>query len=174
MFARPLRWLPVLLVLLFAGPEDAFAHGAGWQLVDSNTTVRYRFGYTDGSPMAFAEIVITAPDGKIWQKARTDRTGHFAFAVDPASETDGPAGKWHLKVADGMGHIVQLSHQPDSAPNPEQTEHASSNAMQGTSALFDLPLWADILFGLSLLANLFGGLLIWRQHAWKKLSMHEQ
>lgn len=174
MFARPARWLPVLLVLLFAGPEAALAHGAGWQITNSETTVRYRFGYTDGSPMAFAEIVVTSPDGKIWQKARTDRRGHFAFATDPEAMADDAANKWQIKVSDGMGHVVQLSHPPENTAISATAKHAFPNAMKGTPALFDLPLWADILFGLSLLANLYGGLLVWRHRARKKLSMQEQ
>ncbi|MEQ9344808.1 MAG: carboxypeptidase-like regulatory domain-containing protein [Thalassospira sp.] len=172
MLPHPVHWLPVLLVLLFAGPEGALAHGAGWQIMENDDTVSYRFGYTDGSPMAFAEVVVTGPDGKIWQKARTDRTGHFAFAAAPTILGDNPTNTWRIKVADGMGHVVQLSYQPDMAQEPDQS--ASQGAMKGTAALFDLPLWADILFGFSLLANLFGGLLIWRHHADTKQSMHEQ
>ena len=171
MVVPPILWLPVLLVLLFAGPEGALAHGAGWQVMENDDTVRYRFGYTDGSPMAFAEIVVTGPDGKIWQKARTDRTGHFAFAADRVTQGDIPANTWQIKVADGMGHVVHLSYQPDMRA-PEQ--HTAQEAVKGTAALFDLPLWADILFGFSLLANLFGGLLVWQHHADKKMSVHEQ
>lgn len=177
MFAKSARWLPVLLVLLFAGPEDAHAHGAGWQLTNSDNTVRYRFGYTDGTPMAFAEVVVISPDGKTWQKARTDRTGHFAFAPDIANAgptANDPAGKWQIKVSDGMGHVVQLSHQAEGATPPATAGQEPGDAIKGTPALFDLPLWADILFGLSLLANLYGGLLIWRHRALKKQSVQEQ
>lgn len=154
-------WLFVMLVLPFGGPAPALAHGAGWQIDSSAKTILYRFGYTDGSAMAFAEVVVTSPDGKTWQKARTDRTGHFAFGLPPQS-ADQIDQEWQIKVADGMGHIVQLSYVPtakDDAPPHTQT------GLSGTADLIDLPLWLEILFGFSFLANLFGGLFLWRKRA---------
>jgi nickel transport protein len=73
-----------------------------------------------------------------------------------------------------MGHVVQLSHQAEGATPPATAGQEPSDAIKGTPALFDLPLWADILFGLSLLANLYGGLLTWRHRTLKKQSVQEQ
>ncbi|WP_209437395.1 hypothetical protein [Thalassospira tepidiphila] len=165
--------LLVLMALLIAGPlavpAPAHAHGAGWQIEDSADTKTYGFRYTDGSPMAFAEVVVTTKDGKVWQKARTDRIGQFSLGLGGTSPQDAPS-ELHIKVADGMGHVVQLTYQPtDTAnatvtPGGEQTAAASSaTAIQGTPALFDLPIWASILFGCSILANLFGGLMLWQR-----------
>ncbi|WP_417825630.1 carboxypeptidase-like regulatory domain-containing protein [Thalassospira povalilytica] len=159
--------LVALSVLILSEPTDARAHGAGWQAVGNENTVRYRFGYTDGSPMGFAEVIVTAPDGNIWQKARTDRSGHFAFALDqPGGDITQPQN-WHIRVGDGMGHVVQLTHQskPDITSDPptptDQTVPVANTKMRGTAAIFDLPVWAGMLFGLSVLANLYGGLLLW-------------
>ncbi|WP_338178503.1 hypothetical protein [Thalassospira tepidiphila] len=167
-------YLSVLVALLIAGPlavpAPAHAHGAGWQVEDSANTKTYGFRYTDGSPMAFAEVVVTTKDGKVWQKARTDRIGQFSLGLGSTPTPDAPS-ELHIKVADGMGHVVQLTYQPTDTTaatvtlGSEQTAAASSSAtaIQGTPALFDLPLWASILFGCSILANLFGGLLLWQR-----------
>ena len=152
--------------LLFAGSSTTHAHGAGWQITDDANTASYRFGYTDGTPMAFAEVIVTGPNGATWQKARTDRTGHFAFGVDARDmdESTGDVGSkgWLIKVSDGMGHSVHLTHHIADASNTDtakpQEQHA---ALRGTPALFDMPVWADALFGISLLVNLFGGLFLW-------------
>jgi nickel transport protein len=163
----------VLMALLIAGPlatsTSAHAHGAGWQVEDSAQTKTYGFRYTDGSPMAFAEVVVTTKDGKVWQKARTDRIGQFSLGLGNTSTQDVPS-ELHLKVADGMGHVVQLTYQPTDAtavPAGGQTAAGASamtaTTIRGTPALFDLPLWASILFGCSILANLFGGLLLWQR-----------
>lgn len=165
--------LSVLMALLIAGPlatsAPAFAHGAGWQIEDTGNTKTYRFGYTDGSPMAFAEVVVTTKDGKVWQKARTDRIGQFSLGLGGTPVPDAPS-ELHIKVADGMGHVVQLTYQPTDTtadtvtPGGGQTTAVSSaTAIKGTPALFDLPIWASILFGCSILANLFGGLLLWQR-----------
>lgn len=165
--------LSVLVALLIAGPlavpAPAHAHGAGWQIEDSANTKTYGFRYTDGSPMAFAEVVVTTKDGKVWQKARTDRIGQFSLGLGSTPAPDAPS-ELHIKVADGMGHVVQLTYQPTDTtatrvtPAGEQTAAASSaTAIQGTPALFDLPIWASILFGCSILANLFGGLMLWQR-----------
>lgn len=161
----------VLMALAFAGPSTAHAHGAGWQVIDNSHTNQYRFGYTDGTAMAFAEVVVTGPNGKTWQKGRTDRTGNFAFGVDRDSLTKSMADKlsngWKIHVADGMGHVVNLTyHLPsiDKNGTTDETTTApteSHASLQGTSALLDLPIWAGALFGMSLLVNLFGGMFLW-------------
>ncbi|NIY76817.1 hypothetical protein HED22_14280 [Thalassospira sp. HF15] len=160
--------LSVLMALLFAGPlvapAPANAHGAGWQVEDTGNTKTYRFGYTDGSPMAFAEVVVTTKDGKVWQKARTDRVGQFSIGLGNLPALKDPKPDLDIKVADGMGHVVQLTYQPNSAAGGQQgSATPSPTTMQGTPALLDLPIWASILFGCSLLLNLFGGLLIWQR-----------
>ncbi|MBP3127918.1 hypothetical protein [Thalassospira sp. ER-Se-21-Dark] len=166
-------YLSVLVALLIAGPlavpVPAHAHGAGWQVEDSANTKTYGFRYTDGSPMAFAEVVVTTKDGKVWQKARTDRIGQFSLGLGSTSPQDAPR-ELHIKVADGMGHVVQLTYQltnttavPAAAQKAAGTSATSATTIQGTPALFDLPLWASILFGCSILANLFGGLMLWQR-----------
>jgi nickel transport protein len=160
--------LLVLMALLIAGPlaapAPAHAHGAGWQVEDTANTKTYRFGYTDGSPMAFAEVVVTTQDGKVWQKARTDRLGQFSIGLGNLPTLPDPKPDLDIKVADGMGHVVHLTYQPNSpAGGRRNTATLSPTAIQGTPALFDLPIWASILFGCSILANLFGGLLLWQR-----------
>ncbi len=165
------------LALLLAGPLPAFAHGAGWQIDQSQSATVYQFGYTDGTAMMFAEVTITGPDGKVWQKGRTDRAGRFALAT-PSQPRDGQTGShWKILVSDGMGHQVTVTHSSDmtdtpntidASPTPEQ----ATPGLRGTGALLDLPLWAAILFGISLIANL-AFIPIWFRQRQKQRSMQE-
>ena len=168
------------LALLLAGPLPAFAHGAGWQIDQSQSATVYQFGYTDGTAMMFAEVTITGPDGKTWQKGRTDRTGRFAIATPPlpslsSSPRDGETGShWKILVSDGMGHQVILTHSPDTADtiDASKSSEPAAPSLRGTGALLDLPLWAAILFGISLIANL-AFIPIWFRQRQKQRSMQE-
>ncbi|MFC4235304.1 hypothetical protein ACFOY8_08700 [Thalassospira xianhensis] len=141
-------------ILLYAGSFPAIAHGAGWQIDQNRTATIYQFGYTDGKPMIFAEAMVTSPDGKTWQKGRTDRDGRLAVAVPSLRPEDDTDAHWKIMVSDGMGHQVVLIHSPEKTPPPGTQSSAPTPGLQGNSALLDLPVWAAILFGFSLIANL--------------------
>ncbi|WP_404425386.1 hypothetical protein [Thalassospira australica] len=169
-----LRSTNLALALLLAGPLPALAHGAGWQIDQSQSATVYQFGYTDGTAMMFAEVTITGPDGNIWQKGRTDRAGHFAVAT-PSLSRDGETGAhWRIMVSDGMGHQVILTHSPDT---PDMTgvskpPEPATPGLRGTGALVNLPIWVSILFGISLIANL-AFIPVWLRRRQKHRSMQE-
>jgi len=98
-----LGWVVVALVVGVGVlvPAAAVAHGTTYDLLDSAATVTARFGYDDGEPMMYAEVMVFRPgDDEIeYQNGRTDRLGHFAFSPDTA-------GAWRVEVSDGMGHKV--------------------------------------------------------------------
>lgn len=58
--------------------------------------------YSDGEPMSWSEVRISAPDSDIeFQNGRTDRNGRFMFLPDGE-------GVWEVVVQDGMGHRLAL------------------------------------------------------------------
>ncbi len=88
------------IILLFAALPAA-AHGVETRIMDEGAaTVEFRF--TDGAPLAFAEALVTAPDGSSEPAAtgRTDRNGRFSFYPDQA-------GQWRVEVHDEGGHVAR-------------------------------------------------------------------
>lgn len=140
--ARLLRLTPLLVCLggIFSAAADtAHAHGVAHQPLATQATAM-RFVYSDGQPAAFAGIEVFAPGSETpYQSARADAQGGFAFI--PAS-----AGTWRVVMNDGMGHRTEvdlpLQHPTDSAP-PHTTTPAKASPQ------------ANLILGLSLLANLF-------------------
>lgn len=96
-----LATLAVAAAALYA--SAAAAHTVGWSVDTETDATVLRFGYSDGEPMAFAEVTVTAPDGRVWQKARADREGRFAVAM-PSDAAEGAA--WQVAALDAEGHSV--------------------------------------------------------------------
>jgi nickel transport protein len=74
----------------------------------------------------------------------TDRNGVFCFAPDEQ-------GEWRVEMEDGMGHKGSIT--VNAAAIPEAAPGVEAGAGTGGRA----PLVFNILLGLSLLANIFGG-----------------
>lgn len=130
--------------------SPAFGHGVGWVREGNDGVVALRFVYSDGEPMMFADVTVTDPAGKVFQKARADREGRFAFV--PSTN-----GEWRAKADDGTGHALEALVTVESgakAPAAGDPVH--------TAAVVALPRSIAMLLGLSLIANLFGGLFLWR------------
>ncbi|MFP4086511.1 MAG: hypothetical protein ACLFUL_06930 [Desulfobacteraceae bacterium] len=146
-------WIRSLLLLSvfglgpFYGPPDAGAHGTDWRLVEGASVTAVAFHYSDGEPMAYAEILVFSPqDPKVeHQNGRTDKYGKFAFCPDMA-------GTWRITANDGMGHLceatVEVAREEASgkAGRPRQ-ETAVAPAVEGTRTL-------KVIAGLSLIGNL--------------------
>lgn len=73
------------------------------------------------------------------------------------------SGKWLVKVNDGMGHTVRAETMIDGGPDP--SEIAKGSAGNNSNAIEETPKWIRILFGLSILLNLFLGLYIWKSRS---------
>lgn len=108
-----------------------------------------RFVYSDGQPAAFAGVEVFAPGNEApYQSARADAQGNFAFI--PTS-----AGTWRVVMNDGMGHRaeVDLAHQQtsDTASPPSDAKPTKASSQH------------SVLLGLSLLANLFMAIALFRK-----------
>ena len=139
-----MRVLTLLLTILCLGPSGAAdAHGV-FASVETETAQALRFGYSDGTPMSYAETLVfgpgDAPDAE-FANGRTDIRGRFAFVPDRP-------GPWRVVASDGMGHraetTIQVAESMDRAAAPPAQTAAVSGGTGGKAA-----------FGLSLLANLF-------------------
>lgn len=89
----------------------AVAHSVGWSIASDAQAVVVQFNYGGSDPMAFAEVTVTAPDGRVFQKGRADRNGHFAFVVPADAQTD---AIWTIGVRDEEGHAIQAQVTPAS------------------------------------------------------------
>ena len=92
------RQAQVIAVLAFlATPLSALAHGAQCAVAQDGTVVTAT--YSDGTPMAFCDAAVFAPDDaeQPYQTGSTDRNGCFAFRPDTN-------GTWKVTIDDGMGH----------------------------------------------------------------------
>ncbi len=136
-----------IVLTLLAGfaafcPTAGYAHGTVYQVLDTAATITAEFGYTDGQPMPFAEVLIFSPqDTEVeHQNGRTDRHGRFAFRPDVP-------GTWRVKVDDGTGHRVdaRIEVAADLTTATPLDRHAHHHGS----------VWLKTVAGLSLLANLF-------------------
>jgi|GEM_PF-733425 hypothetical protein len=97
--AVPVR--AVLGMIFLLGALPAAAHGVETRiLAQGAATVEFRFA--DGTPMAFAEALVTAPGAPDEPAAagRTDRNGRFSFFPDRD-------GDWQVEVHDEGGHLAR-------------------------------------------------------------------
>ena len=138
------------LLLLF--PRTGSCHGTGFQLLLEEQTVCARFYYSGGAPMAFAEIFVFAPGEELieFQNGRTDGQGVFAFCPRQS-------GEWRMEVNDGRGHKVSaLVDVQDVLKKENATEPIVAVAIHGHDTTS--PGWKEVVLGLSLMMNLWGGL----------------
>jgi len=156
-----------LAVLLTRRPGSAAAHGVGSREIDPGVTKAMVFLYADGEPMAFAQVQVTAPDGAVYQSARTDGQGGFAFLPSGS-------GVWRVAASDGQGHraerrIVLAAATAAPATGGMTADAPASGTGQGVAPLASAPAsglgpgWQDVVLGLSLLGNLSLGLTCWRR-----------
>lgn len=102
--------------------------------------------------MAFAEIFVFAPGEEQieFQNGRTDGQGIFAFCPHQS-------GEWRMEVNDGRGHKVNaLVDVRDVLKKENTSETMVAVAIHGHGG--DSPGWKEVVLGLSLLMNLWGGL----------------
>lgn len=155
----------ILGLSLFSGPPNADAHGTDYSIVEAATLMAVAFYYSDGEPMAYAEVLVFSPkDPKVeHQNGRTDKHGNFAFCPDMP-------GAWRIIANDGMGHrcgaTVEVS--PESLTGKSDAPQGAremAHPVQGPSPL-------KIIAGLSLILNLaFAAyFLLQRSHAAKRRS----
>jgi nickel transport protein len=144
--------LPFVSLLGLVLPAQVFGHGVEvYDLSGEDRPVRtVYFKYSTGEPVSFARIKIFPPStaGKNVEAlvSITDRNGIFCFVPDEE-------GEWRVDMEDGMGHkgsitVGGLSGADGTADSPPAPVKGAGGRP---------PLIFNILLGLSLLANIFGG-----------------
>lgn len=145
----------MLIFLFLLLPAQAQAHA----LLAKNILVRHdvavmEFIYSGDEPAGFSLVKIFSPNNATveFQNGRTDARGRFAFSPDTA-------GTWTAIVTDGMGHKV--SHELE-IPEAE----ASGKTLAPERKEASMPL--RIALGISIIANIFMGLRLWRPNLSRK------
>jgi nickel transport protein len=90
-----------LLTLVLVPAPHATAHTAGGRILSGKAAIA-EFRFSDGSPMAFADIKVFSPSQELWLAGRADGAGRFAFMPDKA-------GEWALEAREAEGHSARLS-----------------------------------------------------------------
>ena len=121
-------------LVVFACPLLCLAHGVKHEVFDVGTGIKATYG--DGTPMAYCEVAVFAPDDDVseYQTGITDRNGCFAFVPDAD-------GLWRVRVDDGMGHLVTAEISLDSL------QVASTNVRQGGDRLSSVIVGISVIFG---------------------------
>jgi nickel transport protein len=151
-------------VWLMAMPFSAFAHGTDYRLIGKDAAVAAEFFYSDKTPMQYAEVLVFSPESdKVeYQNGRTDQNGRFAFLAETP-------GEWRIKVNDGMGHAVHATVTVNPIkPEPKTVGEISGNRLNEVTKkkapLFGgASMGVKIVFGLSILSNLFLGMYVWKR-----------
>jgi nickel transport protein len=142
--------LPFVSLLGLVLPAQVFGHGVEvYDLSGEDRPVRtVCFKYSTGEPVSFARIKIFPPStaGKNVEAlvSITDRNGIFCFTPDEE-------GEWRVDMEDGMGHKGSI------IVNAAAIREAALDVEAGAGTGGRPPLIFNILLGLSLLANVFGG-----------------
>jgi hypothetical protein len=87
---------------LAALSSQAAAHTAGGRILNGKAAIT-EFRFSDGSPMAFADVKVFAPSStELWLAGRADGSGRFAFMPDKA-------GDWTVEAREAEGHTALLT-----------------------------------------------------------------
>ncbi len=146
----------LVMSVLWIFPQNLFAHGTGYRVLNASRPAAMEFYYSDGSTIAYAEILVFSPqDDKVeYQNGRTDRQGRFAFWPDVA-------GSWRIVVKDGMGHGVEAH--LDIAPEARNGENISETAEQPVKGAGMISGKTGAILGISLILNIFSAVYILRR-----------
>lgn len=129
------RWCGLLTALLVAAwVAPAWAHGVSAAQVNERAVV-VRAVFSDGTPMRFAKVRVTSPEGRTYQVGHSDAQGCFALVPDQA-------GEWRLAFDDGMGHLAEVvvpavaQAQPSAQTGSGPETSPLTRALWGLSAIF--------------------------------------
>ena len=86
--ARALALVGGLLLTLLS--QQASAHTASGRVLNGKAAIA-EFQFSNGSPMAFADVKVFAPSSELWLAGRADGAGRFAFMPDKP-------GQWTLEA----------------------------------------------------------------------------
>jgi nickel transport protein len=96
------------LLLTPLSQQQADAHTVSGRVLNGKAAIA-EFRFSDGSPMAFAEVKVFAPSNELWLAGRADGAGRFAFMPDKS-------GQWTLEAREAEeNHTARLSLTVDAA-----------------------------------------------------------
>jgi nickel transport protein len=88
-------------LLLLLSLAQAAAHTVSGRVLQGKASI-VEFRFSDGSPMAFADVKVFAPSKELWLAGRADGAGRFAFVPDSA-------GEWRLEAREAENHVAHLT-----------------------------------------------------------------
>jgi hypothetical protein len=91
----------LLLVALLLPPSGTAAHTVSGRVLNGKAAIA-EFRFSDGSPMAFADVKVFAPSKELWLAGRADGAGRFAFMPDKA-------GEWTVEAREAENHTARLA-----------------------------------------------------------------
>ncbi len=146
LFAFAMIWITIM-------PSGVSAHGTDHRVLDQSPVIALAFFYSDQEPMRYAKVLVFSPenDAVEYQNGRTDKNGQFAFYPDRA-------GKWQIKVNDGMGHAEYAT--IDVKARGYAGDQLDPQAENEKTRAAEASMFMKICLGLSLLLNLFLGVYI--------------
>jgi nickel transport protein len=122
-------------------PTVCCSHGVSGTIGSGGILIKAE--YSDGLPMSYAEIVISAPDAKLpFVSGWTDRNGRFCFSPDIN-------GSYHAAISDELGHKLEMDIPIDQNVAPE-----NKNTTKGGSGSIFLK-YEKALFGVAIINILF-------------------
>ncbi len=127
--------------ILYSG-NVAWAHGVSYEMVENSAAVTFKSGFSNGSPIAYGEVLIYAPDNADieFQNGRTDRNGIFSFLPDKP-------GIWKIEVDGGLGHKLIFTVNVAESEKKDLTAQTIKDPLQASMSI-------KVLLGISLIFNL--------------------
>ncbi len=150
-----------VLVLAWALPSGARAHGTGTRWLEDERALAVYFHYSTGEPMSWVKVRVFGPgDGKLeFVSARTDRNGRFAFLPDTP-------GHWRVEALDEQGHRAmaetEFAPMADKAKGPAAVGMAG-DGKDGGDRQIALPVTWRAVLGVSLILNGFLAAMLMRR-----------
>ncbi len=98
---KKILWLPLLALGILGLPARVLAHAVETNyFLSSDESLELQSVYSNGEPMAGAEVNIYAPGAsEPWKTIQTDEEGKFSFQPDHARQ-----GEWEVEIMQDGGH----------------------------------------------------------------------
>lgn len=96
-----MRFMVCSLLLGFSSTA-AWAHGTGYEILESKSAVAVQLFYVGGEPLPYVDAKVFSPADAAapYQQGRADKLGRVTFYPDRP-------GNWKIVARDGEGHAVR-------------------------------------------------------------------
>ena len=94
-------WQAITAIALMLLPGASMAHTVSGRVIEARPAA-VEFRYSNGEPMAYAEVAVFGPaGGEPYQTGRADVLGRFAFVADRD-------GAWRVEARDEEKHVARV------------------------------------------------------------------